>query len=226
MASAGGAELTVHLAPELGFGCKIVGGVDAPAADHGDSGIYISEVLPGGAADKAGLRVGDRITRAGAVDLTEVHAAATAAHFVPHTLSHTHMRTPLSRASQVAHEAAFKAIAHVPTEAQVVDQKSTGPPACSTNPGVYGATANTGGAPQPECRRTCPHAPHLRVSASSSALPARLAGPCALTAAPDVPTAWAMQRRLGRPPLQLPSPSPQWWHLPAFASRTASQAPR
>ena len=62
----------VTLSPEYGLGCKIAGGVDSPLSGKEDAGVYLTEVLPGGAAEKAGLQVGDKILAVGSDTLEGV----------------------------------------------------------------------------------------------------------------------------------------------------------
>lgn len=63
-------DVTLDLSTH-GLGLSIVGGTDAPARPD-DGAIYISRVDQTGAGFVAGLRIGDRITQVGAVQLTDV----------------------------------------------------------------------------------------------------------------------------------------------------------
>ena len=68
------AAFDVVLDGNLGLGCKVGGGLDSPVAGKNDNGIYITEVMAGGAAQKAGLQIGDQIRAANGIELLEVKA--------------------------------------------------------------------------------------------------------------------------------------------------------
>eukprot|EP00730_Choanoeca_flexa_P001794 TRINITY_DN10785_c0_g1_i2.p1 TRINITY_DN10785_c0_g1~~TRINITY_DN10785_c0_g1_i2.p1 ORF type:complete len:1367 (+),score=394.58 TRINITY_DN10785_c0_g1_i2:109-4209(+) len=59
--AAAGREFAVSLDPNIGFGCKVSGGIDSPAEGKKDAGIYLTFVMVGGSAEKAGLKPDDQI---------------------------------------------------------------------------------------------------------------------------------------------------------------------
>lgn len=60
-----------------GLGLSIAGGLESTPYKEGDNGLFVSKVNPGGPADLAGLRVGDKMIRVNNTDVTNaVHDAA------------------------------------------------------------------------------------------------------------------------------------------------------
>ncbi|EGD82982.1 P-type ATPase [Salpingoeca rosetta] len=64
-------ELEVTLDPSLGLGVDLAGGVDSPYEED-NNGIYVVRVEANGAAEKAGVKAGDRIVCVGSTDTENV----------------------------------------------------------------------------------------------------------------------------------------------------------
>lgn len=65
-------RLTLHRDETGGLGLSIAGGIESTPYKEGDQGLFVSRVAPGGPAERAGLKQGDKLLRVNDSDVVNV----------------------------------------------------------------------------------------------------------------------------------------------------------